>query len=161
MPRNGDDLEVLVELVAFGEGRVYVADLSGRRRIVLMDVKRGVERVGDPVAGGGGFMVVVEILARDAAEGAIAPLQRLGSVDEQVAWLALEQERADLERGPEPQRFGFRGVQAWYHGIHEGIFSSLVDLATVAQHEARWRIPTCHASSPGCGFALARSLTGS
>jgi hypothetical protein len=51
VPRNGDDLEVFIELVAFREGRVHVADLGGRCCIVLVDMQWGTERVGDPVAG--------------------------------------------------------------------------------------------------------------
>ena len=38
--RNGNDLEVITELVAFGEGLAYLADLRGRPRIILVDVLR-------------------------------------------------------------------------------------------------------------------------
>ena len=72
-------------------------------------MKRRVERLGDPVAGGGGFVAVVQVLTRDAAEGVdllyVSP-QHLRSVDEQVSPLAPKQEGADLERGPETQRLG-------------------------------------------------------
>jgi hypothetical protein len=74
--------------------------------LLLMNMKRRVERLGDPVARGGGFVVVVQVLTRDAAEGVDLPyvsLQHLRSVDEQISPLALKQEGANLERGSEPQ----------------------------------------------------------
>src|SRR5215218_4631550 len=103
--------------------------------------------------------MVAEILARDVSEVAYRLhflLQRLGPVDEQVAQPALEQERADPERRTEPKRFGFRGVQARHHGIHESTSPSPVDLASLARREAN-RVassPTCHTSSPACKVAF-------
>ncbi len=61
---GGDDLEVLAYIVALGEGLGDVASFRDRRRVVLVDVKRRVECLGDPVADGRGFVVVVEVLAR-------------------------------------------------------------------------------------------------
>src|SRR3712207_8746699 len=42
---------------------------SHRWCFFLMNMKRRVERLGNPVAGGGGFVVVGQGLTRDAAEG--------------------------------------------------------------------------------------------
>ncbi len=53
-----------------------------------------------PVAGGGGFVVVVQVLTREAAEGVnllYVSLQHLRSVDEQIFPLTLKQESANLE----------------------------------------------------------------
>jgi len=63
-------------------------------------VKRSVERLCDPIAGGRGFVVVVEVLPPNAAEVVYrfyVLLESGGPVDEQVALLALEQIRPDLE----------------------------------------------------------------
>jgi hypothetical protein len=71
--------------VALGEGFVHVADFGGRLRIRLVDVKRRAEGLSDPVAGGRGFVMVVQVLVRDAAEvvdGLYVLLERGGSVDE-------------------------------------------------------------------------------
>src|SRR5919107_2481256 len=97
---DGDDFEVIVELVALGEGLFDVAGLGGRWCILLVDVKRSVERLCDPIAGGRGFAVVVEVLPPNAAEVVYrfyVLLEGGGPVDEQVALLALEQIRPDLE----------------------------------------------------------------
>src|SRR5215208_4246099 len=77
---DGDDFEVIVELVALGEGPFDVAGLGGRWSILLV--------------------VVVEVLPPNAAEVVYrfyVLLEGGGPVDEQVALLALEQIRPDLE----------------------------------------------------------------
>ncbi len=56
-------------MVTLGKSLGNVADLGYRWRVYLMNMKRRIERLGDPVAGGGGFVVVVQVLTRDAAEG--------------------------------------------------------------------------------------------
>jgi hypothetical protein len=65
--------------------------------------------------------MVVQVLACDAAifgNGLYVLLQGGGSVDEQVAPVALEQESADLQRGAETQRLGRRSVEPGYDGFH-------------------------------------------
>jgi len=91
-----------------------------------VDVKQCVERLCDLVAGGRGFVVVVEVLARDAAE--VVDLRRVcfghrGAIHEQVATLSPKQESAYFERRPEPKRLGLRCVEIRDHDIHES-FSS-------------------------------------
>jgi hypothetical protein len=61
--RNGDDLEVLIDLVAPGEGLIHVADFGDRQRIRLVDVKRRAEGSCNPIAGGRGLVMVVQVLA--------------------------------------------------------------------------------------------------
>jgi hypothetical protein len=54
-------------------------------------------------------MAVIQVLARDTSELVDRlglSLERVRSVDEQVARLALKEEGADLERGAERQRLG-------------------------------------------------------
>jgi hypothetical protein len=52
MSRNGNDLEIFIELVALGEGLIHIADCGDRPRIRLVDVKRRVEGSCNPIAGG-------------------------------------------------------------------------------------------------------------
>ena len=109
MSRNGNDLEVLIELVTLGEGLIHMADFGYRPRIRLVDVKRRVEGLCNPVTGRRGLVMVVQVLARDAAEvgnGLYVLLEGGCPVDEQVARFALEQESADLQRGPNPKGSG-------------------------------------------------------
>src|SRR5215210_101286 len=100
-----DDLEVLAHVVALGEGLVDVAGPGYRPCFRLVAVQRGAERAGDPVAGGRGLVAVVQVLARDAAEVVdllYVSLQRVGSVEEQVALLPSQQEGPDLQRWSKP-----------------------------------------------------------
>jgi hypothetical protein len=89
MSRNGNDLEVLIELVALGEGLIHVADFGDRPRIRLVDVKRRVEGTRNPIAGGRGLVMVVQVLACDTAEVGNVLFEGGSPVDEQVTPLAL------------------------------------------------------------------------
>jgi hypothetical protein len=63
MSRNGNDLEVLIDLVAPGEGLIHVAEFRDRQRIRLVDVKRRAEGTCNPIAGGRSLVMVVQVLA--------------------------------------------------------------------------------------------------
>lgn len=97
VPLRGDDLEVLIEFLLAAEGLGDGAGLGDRGRVCLLAVRRGSERVADPIAHGCCLEAMVQVLARDPVE----PLQSLpvgakggGPVNEQIALVAPEQEGA-------------------------------------------------------------------
>ena len=133
-----------------------MADFGYRPRIRLVDVKRRVEGLCNPVTGRRGLVMVVQVLARDAAEvgnGLYVLLEGGCPVDEQVARFALEQESADLQRGSEPQGLGHRGVQPGYDGFHEWIslFSTSAD--SIARLDDEPCISMVYGPSIHCEFA--------
>ena len=120
---DGNHLEVAAYHVAFREGSGDFQPLRDRPALILVAQERRAVSPGVLVAGERSLVAVVQVAARDAAHAfdlAGVSRKRAGAVDEQVAGIAPQEKRADLERRGERQGLGWRGVEARYHFFHRG-----------------------------------------